>query len=559
AGEEAATAAGAGEESPGSFCDAEGFHVTWYLHRFPGVELEAGWLLTLVPPRLAITIAWFVDPLPNAWMVSYLQRQLAQMRARHLDQEVTAASDPVLARALPEAADLQRRIAASEERAFHVALYLTLTSQSLEAQREGVAQVAAAGRAALVEMHPCTFRMADGRLATRPLGVDPLRRRRVLDSSSLVTFFPWLDADVREASGVVLGRSRATGCPVMLDPFDETRRPNANIGVFGHSGAGKTYLLSAIAMGMLDVGAQVFIIDPEREYGALAERLGGTEVDLALGSGRALNVLQRPPGGGSAGLTERWLGPAVADALDLIAVICGDLDEAERASAEAAIRATYGAGIDEPVLADVVPHLPAGRAARILDRWTKGSLGAMFSAPTNVDLDASIVSFSMRELREELVAPVHFLLAAGLWTRVRSRRGKTLLVVDELGLLFDDPTIRRFVVSLARRIRKYDGALVFATQNPGDLLGTDAGAVVASNPAVHFFGAQRPGEAQKLQRAFQLSDEQRSMLETAGRGDFLLLAGRERLAVEVRAPTWQEELMAACRAPAGVRPSRRSV
>ncbi len=122
-----------------------------------------------------------------------------------------------------------------------------------------------------------------------------------------------------------------------------------------------------------------------------------------------------------------------------------------------------------------------------------------------------------------------------------------MLIVDELGLLFEDTTIRRFVVSLARRIRKYEGSLVFATQNPGDLLSSDQGAVVATNPAVLFFGAQRPGEAAKLQRTFHLSRQQRSFLESARRGDFLLAAGAERLAVEVKAPPWQEDMMRSAR------------
>ena len=114
---------------------------------------------------------------------------------------------------------------------------------------------------------------------------------------------------------------------------------------------------------------------------------------------------------------------------------------------------------------------------------------------------------------------------------------------DELGLLFEDPTIRRFVVSLARRIRKYDGSLVFATQNPGDLLSSEQGAVVATNPALLFLGAQRAGEAAKLESAFHLSSHQRAFLEGARRGDFLLAAGPERLAVHVQAPPWQEEVM----------------
>ncbi len=66
---------------------------------------------------------------------------------------------------------------------------------------------------------------------------------------------------------------------------------------------------------------------------------------------------------------------------------------------------------------------------------------------------------------------------------------------------------------------------------------------MATNPALLFFGAQRPGEAAKLQAAFHLSPTQRGFLETARRGDFLLAAGHDRLAVAVQAPPWQEEAM----------------
>ncbi len=133
---------------------------------------------------------------------------------------------------------------------------------------------------------------------------------------------------------------------------------------------------------------------------------------------------------------------------------------------------------------------------------------------------------------------------------MRDRR--RMLVVDELGLLFEDPTVRRFVVSLARRIRKYNGSLVFATQNPGDLLSGDAGAVVATNPALHFFGAQRPGEAGKLQQAFGLSEAQRAGLETARCGEFLPAAGSQRLPIRVHAPPWQSAAIEFARPPANL-------
>jgi type IV secretory pathway VirB4 component len=360
-----------------------------------------------------------------------------------------------------------------------------------------------------------------------------------MDTSALATLFPWFDGDLQDNGGLVVGRSRATGQPVMVDPFDDRCYTNANIAVFGHSGAGKTYLLSTLAMGALARGAQVFVIDPEHEYGSLAAQLGGLEVNIALGCGHAINVLDvrdRP-------VEEAVLGPIVADTVELCGSICGGLEESERARLEDAVRRTFDA-VEEPVLGDVAARLPSdSRLARILSRWVRGSLGQIFSRPTNIQLDAPFVAFGMRELRAEMVAPVHYLLAEALWARIKKRDRRRLLLIDELGLLFEDATIRRFVVSLARRIRKYHGSLVFATQNPGDLLSSEAGAVVAMNPALQFFGAQRPADAARLQKAFHLSEAQRSGLETASRGDFLLAAGAERLPVRVVAPPWQAASM----------------
>ena len=535
-----ATRATFGDERPHHLTIPEGWSRTWYVDRMPGTQLDAGWLFRLIPPGLKVRLAWHADPLPAAWIVDYLQRQLTNMRASRMQELSAGTSDPMLAGALPITEDLQRRIASSQEKAFHVSVYITVIAPTAQSLDEGSDKIRSAARAILCELQPCTFRMLDGHLATQPVSTDRLARKRVLDTSALVTLFPWSGADIQQPGGLVVGRNRATGAPVLVDPFDEQRYANANIGVFGYSGAGKTYLLSTLLMGSLGRGTQVYVIDPEHEYGSLARHLGGIDVQLGLGSGYSLNVLDLRP---SDRRDESWLGPATADAVDLCATICGGLDESERALVEAAVRTAYGA-TQQPLLRDVASKLPnQSRVAAILRRWVHGSLGQMFSSPTNIDLEAPIVVFGMRELRDEMVAPVHFLLAEALWTRIKRKDRRRMLVVDELGLLFEDPTIRRFVVSLARRIRKYDGSLVFATQNPGDLLSSDQGAVVATNPALLFLGAQRPGEAAKLEAAFHLSHPQRAFLEAARRGDFLLSAGPDRLAVHIQAPPWQEEAM----------------
>ena len=530
-----------GDELARCFRDPFGWHRSWYVDHFPGGELEPGWLLRLVPSGLQIDISWHAEPVGSGWAAEYLQRQLAHLRASQLDGERRGIPDVRIGAALPAANDLQRKLSSGQERAYRLGLYLTLSATSRGALEAGAERVVEAARSALCSLREATFRQFDGRLATLPHGIDRLRRRHFVDTSALVTLLPWLDVEVFDRGGLRLGRSRATSMPVMVDPFADLHHENANIAVFGHSGAGKTYLLKTIALAATRAGCQVFVIDPEHEYGPVADKVGGADVQLALGSGRAINVMDLR------GLAreETELGPAVADTVDLVDAICGGVDEAEKAALEIAIRAAYEEE-STPLLAHVADRLPpSSRAARILARWVRGSLGAMFSAPTNVDLDLPFVVFGMRELREEMVGPVHFLLAEALWRRFRDRSRRRLLIVDELGLLFEDPVMRRFVVRLARRIRKYDGSLVFATQNAGDLLGSEAGLVVATNPALRFFGAQRPGEALKLQRAFQLSDSQRQGLEGAHRGEFLLAAGHRRLEIQVAAEPWQEEIMKA--------------
>src|SRR5207237_7966790 len=104
------------------------------------------------------------------------------------------------------------------------------------------------------------------------------------------------------------------------------------------------------------------------EYGPLAEAVGGADVQLALGSGHALNVMDLR----GRSRDEAELGPAVADTVDLVETACGGLDETETALLEPAIRLAYHE-LPDPALGDVAVRLPAtSRAGRILPRCAQG-------------------------------------------------------------------------------------------------------------------------------------------------------------------------------------------
>jgi hypothetical protein len=514
---------------------------TYFLDAYPGFDLSGGWLGSLVDIPAEYDLSLHLVKVPTIAALRHLSTRIRDLQAARMSDAATqAVADPLAEAGLPEAVGLRRDIASNQEGVFVTSLYLTLRASD-EASLGALSQAAeeAASRC-LARLLPATFQMASGRLSTLPVGIDAVAADRFLPGSVVATGFPWLWDDLQQPAGHFVGTVIRGGAPVLLDAYDEERFSNANVGVFGHSGAGKTYLMKSLMLADADAGIGAFIIDPEAEYRDVCESAKGQWVDLSLGSGHSINVMDPALGA----VDDRDpIGDQVSDLLDLIGTMCGALGEDDKVDVDDALRAVLGrsGGTLDDVRRELERTSGAPRVARSLRRWTEGQLGELFSAPTNVRFDAPIVAFALRDLKEELLPVAYFLIAQWIWARVRSERRRRRVLFDEVGLMFEYPLVRRFLVRLARRIRKYQGSLCLVTQNAGDLLSSDQGLVLATNPAVLFLGAQRHAEAQRLQRAFGLTESQTDFIAAARRSEFLLLAGDSRHRIRVEAPPWIAE------------------
>ncbi|MGB2939700.1 MAG: hypothetical protein WBD38_05310 [Candidatus Dormiibacterota bacterium] len=538
---------------PGAACDwletarhlwlDDRFHRTFFLDAYPGTELAAGWLGHLLDLPAEYDLAIHGFKVPAASVMRLLNVRIRNLQAtRMADAAAAAVSDPLAEAGLPEAIGLRRDIAANEQHAYTLSVYLTLTADD-EAALDAIGRAAAdASARSMARLLPATLQMAAGRLCTLPLGADPITAQRLLPSGVVATLYPWLWDELQQPGGHLVGFRIRGGTPVMVDTFDEERFANANVGVFGHSGAGKTFLMKSLLLADAAAGTGAFIVDPEAEYRGLCEQVGGQWVDLALGSGASVNVLDPA----LAAMGERDpVGDQVIDLVDLVSTMCAGLTEDDRVDLDEALREVLarmgGTLADVRHLLDVQGRAP--RVVRSLRRWTEGQLGSLFAAPTNVRLSADFVVFGLRDLKEEVLPVAYFLIAQWIWARVRSQPSRRRLLFDEVGLLFEYPLVRKFLVRLARRARKYQGSLCLVTQNAGDLLSSDQGLVLATNPSTVFLGAQRQAEAQRLQRALGLTDGQADFLASAARGQFLLVAGETRHRIRTAAPPWHDEVL----------------
>jgi hypothetical protein len=522
-------------------------YASFVVDRYPGEEVEPGWLLPLLSFSGELHAGIHILPLETDRALGRLHHRIQDLRADDLASVDSGAVPRTTLGTLPDALNVHQALVRNEEKAFAVGFYLTIgAGDNDELQSQSQALQASCRRMMLRAVQPF-FEMQQGLLASWPLGLDLLGREKILPTGALATLMPWLQEDLADPDGHYWGYNKETGGLCIFDPFDEGRFSNANIAVLAHSGAGKSYAAASVVLSGHTRGIGAILLDPEAEYGGLVRALGGTYFHLAAGSGHAINALDPVLFGTDA--EER--ADHLSDVLDLIGLMCGRLDEVERAQIEAVTRVTIVGSIQTPVLADVWKALndahPGSRPGTILRRWVTGDLGRLFSAQTNVDLRAEIVGFNLRNLSEELIAPAYLLVANWLWAALRRDRRPRHLLIDEVGLLLEHEPIRRFLVRLARRIRKYGGSLILVSQNPGDFFETKDGAVLASNPSILLLGSQKHSEALKLQKAYNLTDRQVNYLETAARGDFLLVAGPNRVPVHIMAPPWMDELIVSSR------------
>jgi len=504
----------------------------YVLRRFPGHAISPGWLAPLIHVQAGCDIAVHMAPAALGDALSSLARRLRDFSAhRMLEAERGQVGDAHVEAAICSALSLRDRLARNLARPLHVTLTACVRSREPGDLRRRCDLVRVAFAAALARVEPAHFRHLAAYLTTLPACTDLIGGAKLVESRAAATFFPWVDASAADPTGYRLGATRR-GNLVRLDPFDAQRHTNANIAVLAASGHGKSYAIGLLVMEAADHGVSTVIIDPEGEYRSLVEALDGVCLELSPGTGAAVNVFDA---------AARDTEAAVTSVVELASVLCGGLTEIERAEVDRAARGACARSQRErrtPLLEDCVAPLQqhAPRVATVLGRHCTGALGALFNRETTVRIGPGASVISLRDLPEEHVPAVTLIVARWLWDLVRRRDTRRHIVFDEVGALSAHAPLRALLVQLARRCRKHDASLVVATQNAQDLLATEEGRVVATNCATVLLGGHGAAETALMEPAFGLTVGQRRFLETAARGEFLLLARDRRLEMRVEAP-----------------------
>ena len=127
--------------------------------------------------------------------------------------------------------------------------------------------------------------------------------------------------------------------------------------------------------------------------------------------------------------------------------------------------------------------------------------------------------------------------------QVKSSPQKRILVIDEGWLLLQHEESARFVAGLVRRARKYYLGVTIISQQANDFLNQEYGKAIASQSSVRILMKQDTTTIKKVAEEFNLSEYEQRFLMTCDRGEALIIADQNHVALKVVASEKEHPLL----------------
>lgn len=516
--------------------------------------LNTNWLSPVLMLDREINVSMFIHPVETTWIMSQLKKKVAQVQAQIAErQEKGQVRDPMLETALQDIEALRNNLQQGTEKFFKFGLYLTIFANEQKELDDVENEIRALLEGKLVYIKSATFQQEQGFLSTLPLAKDELAIYTSMNTGPLSSTFPFISVNLSDNKGILYGINRHNNSLIIFDRFS---LENANACVFAKSGSGKSYTIKLEVLRSLMMGTDVIIIDPENEYQYLTETVGGSYVKISLTSPHHLNPfdLPVPPKGEQPGDVLR---STVINLVGLMRIMLGGLSADEDAVLDRAIGETYASRditpasdfskITPPLLADlqtILKNMEGGASlATRLEKFVTGSYSGFFNQQTNVELKNKLVTFSIRDMEEELRPVAMYIVLHYIWNIIRSELKKRILVVDEAWVMMRHDDAASFLFGIAKRCRKYYLGLTTITQDVADFMTSPYGKPIVTNSSMQILLRQSPATTEIIQKTFNLTEQEKYLLLECSVGEGIFFAGLQHAAIKVIASYTEDQII----------------
>lgn len=516
------------------------FTRTLFISGYPFVA-SSGWLDSLIHFNNNADISYHIYEVDALQALPKLHRKITELEStRRAKMQKGAIIGSDITDPLESAIELRDKIQRGQEKLFQVSIYVNLRAETLEDLNKITKVLENALAARLFSIKAARYQQLEALQSVLPRGEDELGQRRNLDSSSAALAFPFMSSELVHQDGIMYGVNQSNNSLVILDRFD---LHNANSITFAQSGSGKSYTTKVEILRQLMKGTKVIVIDPEREYKMLTDSVKGTYIKLSTRSKQKLNPFDLA----TTHHSKDDLAEHVQDLTEVISLMAEGLSAREKAAVDKALLKIYAKSKKEsPLLEDLYTELGELGQLKLrerLEKYISGSFNQVFNQQTNIKLDDRLVVFDIKDLPESLRKIMMLIISNFVQNQVKANPEKRLLVIDEGWLLLEHEESARFVAGLVRRARKYYLGVSIISQQANDFLKSDYGRAIASQSSLRILMRQDTTTIKNVVSEFNLSEYEENLLLTCGRGDALIIADQNHVAVKVIASSKEHPLI----------------
>ena len=395
-------------------------------------------------------------------------------------------------------------------------------------------------------------------------------KRNIL-TNGIVSTYPFISSSIFDDEGVFIGTNRYNNSLVFIDRFSTEKYKNANICIFGTSGAGKSYFTKLNIIRYRFFNIYQYIIDPEREYGNLCKALDGEIIKIGPTSNSYINILDIRKE--SIEDDEKgYLATKINKLIAFFNLIFGEMDEEIKSILEEKIIEVYKLKqitFDDnslynqknkfkekkemPILEDLYNILSRDkRTLKLkikLKPFINGSM-SYFNHYTTVEIDNKLIVADLYEIEEENMQYSMFLFTELFWDKIKKdREQRKTIYLDEIWRLIgvtSNKNVASFVYKIFKTIRKYGGSAVAITQDVMDLFSLEDGNYgksIINNSSNKIFFSLEEDNINVLDKFIKLSEKEKIEIKTLRRGECLIFAGENHILTKVESAEFEKEII----------------
>ncbi|OIP66706.1 conjugal transfer protein TraC [Candidatus Nomurabacteria bacterium CG2_30_43_9] len=531
----------------------EKFVRSFFITSYPSVVSD-NWLSPLINLDKVFDIAIYIHPVDTAAIMKKFEKKVAEVQSQISVRESKGfVRDPMLESAYRDLEELRDRLQQAQEKMFDVGLYLSLYADNEEELGHAEAEIKSMLESRLIYVRPALFQQEEAFQSIIPVNEDKIAVTKKINSEPLSSFFPFVSFDLTSDKGILYGINRHNSSLILFDRFS---LENYNSITFAKSGSGKSFFTKLEILRSLMFDIDVIVIDPEREYESMADAVGGRYFNISLNSEHHINPFDLPTPREDESPAD-VLRANIISLVGLFRIMLSGLTPEEDAIVDRAIAETYAlkditpdsdfSAIEPPLLSDFEMVLSGMEGAENiltkLTKYTRGSWAGFINQPSNVDINRKFIVFSVRDMEDDLKPVAMYLVTHFIWNAIRRTLRKRLLVVDEAWWMMKSDDTAAFLYALAKRGRKYYLGIATITQDVNDFLKSPYGLPIMTNSSIQVLLKQSPTSIDSVQKAFNLTDEEKFLLLESGVGEGIFFAGMKHVAIRSIASYTEEQII----------------